>query len=154
MQPAQRITSAEAQVLEMFNRLDLIDLTAEQLAPLEALMAPAWSDTWRDLATSHYVTLLSDPFFAGFAPDDLARRAVALTMGIAQDLGGTQPYIPVGADMMNNARTRRVIELLGCGRSYKDVAGACGITASRVRNIERAWRREQMALRQGVLPLD
>lgn len=52
MQPAQRITSAEAQVLEMFNRLDLVDLTAEQLAPLEALMAPAWSETWRDLATS------------------------------------------------------------------------------------------------------
>ena len=37
---------------------------------------------------------------------------------------------------------------------YKEVADATGITSSRVRNIERAWRQEQMASRQGTLPLD
>lgn len=141
-------------MLEMFDRLDLTELTAEQLAPLEALMTPAWSDTWRDLATSHYITLLSAPDADAATPASLAKLAVALTMGLAQDLGGTQPYIPVGADIMSSARTRRVIEMLAAGLPYKDVADACGITASRVRNIERAWRREQMALRQGSLALD
>lgn len=141
-------------MFDMFDRLDLAELTAEQLAPLEALMAPAWSDTWRDLATSHYITLLSAPDADAATPASLATLAVALTMGLAQDLGGTQPYIPVGADMMSSARTRRVIELLSSGLPYKDVADACGITASRVRNIERAWRREQMALRQGELQLE
>ena len=141
-------------MVEMFERIDLSQLTQEQLAPLEALMPPGWPVTWRDLATSHYLTLLSAPESETTDTAAIARLAVALTMGLAQDLGGTQPYIPVGADMMSSARTRRVIEMLAAGLPYKDVADACGITASRVRNIERAWRREQMALRQGSLALD
>lgn len=137
----------------IFPRLDLSDLTADQLQPLEGMMTPTWPDTWRDLATSHYVTLLSAPGSDQVPSQALAGLAVALTMGIAQDLGGTQPYIPVGADVMSSARTRRVIELLAQRKSYKEVADATGITASRVRNIERAWRQEQIARRQGVLDL-
>ena len=54
---------------------------------------------------------------------------------------------------MTSARTQRVIELLRKGKSYRDVATVIGITASRVRNIERAWRHEQMSLAQGKLDL-
>ena len=139
---------------EMFDRLDLTELTQEQLAPLEALMPPGWPDVWRSFATSFYITLLSAPGSGTVPPTSLASLAVALTLGIAQDEGGTQPYIPVGADVMSSARARRVVELLERGQSYKQVADETGITASRVRNIERAWRREQMALRQGTLLLD
>ena len=139
---------------EMFDRLDLTELTQEQLAPLEALMPPGWPDVWRSFATSFYITLLSAPGSGTVPPTSLASLAVALTLGIAQDEGGTQPYIPVGADVMSSARARRVVELLERGQSYKQVADETGITASRVRNIERAWRREQIALRQGTLPLE
>ena len=139
---------------EMFDRLDLTELTQEQLAPLEALMPPGWPDVWRSFATSFYITLLSAPGSDTVPATSLASLAVALTLGIAQDEGGTQPYIPVGADVMSSARARRVVELLERGQSYKQVADETGITASRVRNIERAWRREQIALRQGTLPLD
>ena len=141
-------------MVEMFDRLDLTELTQEQLAPLEALMKPEWSDTWRDLATSHYITLVSAPGAGAVELAALARLAVALTLGIAQDLGGTQPYIPIGTDVMSSARARRVIEMLGLRCSYKEVADATGITVSRVRNIQRAWRDEQFALRQGALPLE
>ncbi len=140
--------------MQMFERKDITELTTAQVAPLEALMTPAWSDTWRELATSQYLTLLSAPGSGAVAVESLAQLAVALTMGLAQDLGGTQPYIPVGADVMSSTRTRRVIELLNQGVPYKEVADATGITTSRVRNIERAWRQEQMAARQSVLPLD
>ncbi len=139
-------------MVEMFERIDLSQLTQEQLAPLEALMPPGWPVTWRDLATSHFITLLSAPD-AGEA-EALARLAVALTLGIAQDLGGSQPYIPVGADVMSSARARRVIELLGQRLSYKQVADATGLTESRVRQIESEWRKQQMLLRQGQLQLD
>ena len=139
---------------DMFDRLDLTELTQEQLAPLEALIPPGWPDVWRSFATSFYITLLSAPGSGTVPPTSLASLAVALTLGIAQDEGGTQPYIPVGADVMSSARARRVVELLERGQSYKQVADETGITASRVRNIERAWRREQTALRQGTLPLD
>lgn len=140
--------------MQLFDRLDITDLSRDQIAPLEALMAPEWSDTWRELATSHYITLISAPGAGAVPVNSLAHLAVALTMGLAQDLGGTQPYIPVGADVMSSTRTRRVIELLQSGMHYKEVADATGITSSRVRNIERAWRQEQMAARQGTLPLD
>ena len=140
--------------MQLFDRLDITDLSRDQIAPLEALMAPEWSDTWRELATSHYITLISAPGAGAVAVEALAQLAVALTMGLAQDLGGTQPYSPVGADVMSSTRTRRVIELLQSGMHYKEVADATGITSSRVRNIERAWRQEQMAARQGTLPLD
>lgn len=141
-------------MVDMFDRMDLTELTQEQLAPLEALMPPGWPDVWRSFATSFYITLLSAPGSGTVPPTSLASLAVALTLGIAQDEGGTQPYIPVGADVMSSARARRVVELLERGQSYKQVADETGITASRVRNIERAWRREQIALRQGTLPLD
>jgi hypothetical protein len=139
---------------EMFERIDLSQLTQEQLAPLEALMPPGWPDTWRELATSLYVTLISAPGAEAVELSSLANLAIALTLGIAQDLGGSQPYIPVGADVMSSARARRVMELLGQRLSYKQVADATGLTESRVRQIESGWRKQQMLLRQGQLQLD
>lgn len=139
--------------MQLFERMDVCQLTTEQIAPLEALFTESWSDTWRELATSCYVTLLSAPGAEAVAQTHLAQLAVAMTMGIAQDLGGTQPYIAVGAEVMNSARAQRVIELLRQRKSYRDVAAIMGITASRVRNIERAWRLEQMSLAQGKLDL-
>lgn len=141
-------------IAEMFERLDLADLTADKIAPLEGLMPNAWPDTWRDLATSHYLTLVSAPGSQAVEPLALARLAVALTLGIAQDLGGSQPYIPVGAMLAASAKARRAIELLDQRASYKQVADATGLTESRVRQIEAEWRRQQMAARQGQLPLD
>lgn len=140
--------------MKSFERLDITQLKVEQIEPLESLFTPSWSETWRDLATSQYLTLLSAPGSSAVAQTQLAALAVALTVGIAQDLGGTQPYIPVGAEVMTSARTQKVIELLRKGKSYKDVAAGTGITASRVRNIERAWRQEQMVLNQRSLDLE
>lgn len=137
----------------MFERLDLSELSVEQIAPLEALFESSWSDTWRELATSHYITLLSAPGSDAVTLPKLAKLAVELTMGVAQDLGGTQPYIPAGAAVVTSARTRRVIDLLRRGSSYRDVATAVGVTADRVRKIERAWRSEQMSLSQRPLDL-
>lgn len=141
-------------MFEMFERIDLSQLTQEQLAPLEALMPPGWPVTWRELATSLYVTLISAPGAEAVELSSLANLAIALTLGIAQDLGGSQPYIPVGADVMSSARARRVIELLGQRLSYKQVADATGLTESRVRQIESEWRKQQFLLRQGQLQLD
>lgn len=141
-------------MVDMFDRMDLVDMTPAQILPLESLLPPGWPDTWRDLATSHYITLVSAPGADSVELSSLARLAVALTLGIAQDLGGTQPYIPVGAEVMSSARARRVIDLLKQGLGYRQAADATGLTESRVRQIESEWRKQQMALRQGQLPLD
>lgn len=141
-------------MFEMFERADLAALSAQQIAPLEALLPSEWPDIWRELATSQYVTLISAPGAEAVAVQQLAQLALALTMGIAQDLGGTQPYIPVGAAMASGAKARAVIQLLDQSRSYKSVAAEMGLTESRVRQIESAWRREQFASRQARLDLD
>ena len=138
----------------MFDRLDLAALSSAQIAPLEALMGADWPDTWRDLATSHFVTLVSAPGAGTVEPVALAQLAVALTLGIAQDLGGSQPYIPVGAMLAASAKARRAMELLGQRASYRQVADATGLTESPVRQIEAEWRRQQIAARQGSLQLD
>lgn len=135
-------------------RPDLSELTAEELAPLERLFGPLTPETWRDFARSLYVTLRT--LLAGRNGDAaFAALAMELTRGLAADLGGTQPYIPAGAQMLISARVRRVIDLLNQGKSYAEVAQLCGkISERRVRNIEAAWLREQRAARQGTLNLD
>ncbi len=138
----------------MFDRLDLAALSSAQIAPLDALMGAEWPDTWRDLATSHFVTLVSAPGAQAVDNVALARLAVALTLGIAQDLGGSQPYIPVGAMLAASAKARRAMELLDQRASYRQVADATGLTESRVRQIEAEYRRQQAAARQGQLQLD
>lgn len=139
---------------DLFDRLDPAELTVAQLAPLESLIPQGWPDVWRELATSHYITLVSAPGSETVQPEQLARLAVALSLGIAADLGGTQPYIPVGTLLAASSKARRVIELLEQGASYRDVSAATGLTESRVRRIQSDWRRTRWLSRQGTLQLD
>lgn len=140
-------------MFEMFDRPDLEETTQQQLAPLTALLPTDWPPTWCDLATSHFVTLLAAPGSHRADPVALAQLAMALALGIAQDIGGTQPYIPVGALAAAGARARRAIELLGARCSYQEAARATGLTENRVRKIEAEWRKQQIAQRQGRLDL-
>lgn len=133
-------------------RPDLSDLTAEDIAPLERMFDEETPDIWRDLAQSFYLTLRT--VLSGVDNQQLATLSMALTKGIASDLGGQQPYINAGSQLMASARARRVIELCSKGLSYAEVARQCGnITENRVRQIEREWVRQQRAARQGVLDL-
>lgn len=141
-------------MFEMFERLELAELGAARLEPLERLMPAAWPETWREFATSHYITLISAPGAENASPEALAQLAMALTLGVAQDFGGAQPYIPVGAMLAASARARRAIEMRQHGASYKQAAEATGLTESRIRKIEAEWHREQIAQRQGRLNLD
>lgn len=131
-------------------RPELSDLTPEQIGPLEALMAGAFPDTWRDFARSHYLTLLT--LHAARDPADLAAEAIELTRGIAQDLGGSQPYIPVGHFFAADAKAMRVVNGF-TGDNHRELAGRENITESRVRQILAAWRSEQFERRQGTLAL-
>lgn len=139
---------------DLFDRLDPTELTVEQLAPLESLIPQDWPDVWREIATSHFITLVSAPGSETVQPVQLARLAVALALGIATDLGGTQPYIPVGALFAASSKARRVIELLQQGATYREVCADTGLTVSRVRRIQSDWRRTCWRERQGTLQLD
>ena len=139
---------------DLFDRLDPTELTMAQLAPLQALIPEDWPEVWSELATSHYITLVSAPGSETVRPEQLANLAVALALGIAADLGGTQPYIPVGALLAASSKAQRVVELLDQRMSYREVSAATGLTESRVRRIQSDWRRERWKSRQGTLQLD
>ena len=141
-------------MIDMFDRIDAADLTTAQIEPLDALLPPDFPETWRDLATSLYTTLLSAPGAGAVDRTQLAQLAIAQTMGIAQDMGGTQPYIPVGATLASSAKWRRVIDLVQQGLGYREVARITELTVVRIRQIEGEWRAQQIALRQGKLNLD
>ncbi|HBT67485.1 MAG TPA: hypothetical protein DEB63_03630, partial [Agrobacterium sp.] len=81
--------------------------------------------------------------------------AVALTLGIAQDMGGSQPYINQGSEMQRSSQALRVIELLDHTRQdYPRVAQMVGLSERHVRRIEARWLRAERARRQLGLPLD
>ena len=132
-------------------RPDLAELSAEQIAPIEVRMA-GWPDSWRDIARSIYVTLISraEPM----APLHAAAQAVELMMGIAADLGGSQPYINQGAEMQRSGMVARVVELLGRHRQdYARVAQLVNMSERHVRRIEARWLRAERARLQQTLEL-
>ncbi len=133
-------------------RPELAELSAEQIAPIEARTA-GWPDSWRDIARSLYVTLVSR--VQPLAPTDAAAQAVELMLGVAADLGGSQPYINQGADIQRSSMAVRVINLLAQHRQdYDRVAQLVGMSVRHVRRIETRWLRAERARRQGTLPLE
>ena len=126
--------------MDQTQRLNIRELKAEQIQPLEGSMPQGWPDTWRELALSVYVTLLSQPAWAGFKPEVLAMQVAA---GIGQDMGGTQPYIPVGYRPSADERRLMALQMLAAGDGYRKIASALGLTESRVRKIESEDRRDR-----------
>lgn len=134
------------------DRLDLAQLSGDEIAPLERCFSDEWTDPWRDLARSLYITLLSaaDPVDQGDL-GALAQQARQLTMGIVEDLGGTQMYIAAGRSLLASARSQRIVALLQQGTGYDRIAASMGVTERYVRRIHAQWRAQQRELRQTQL---
>jgi hypothetical protein len=130
-------------------RPDLAELSAEQIAPIEARTG-GWPESWRDFARSFYVTLISrgQPLASAAA----ASLAVELTLGVAADMPGAQPYINIGSDLQRSALTERVVDLLRRHRQdYDRVGQLVGMSPRHVRRIEARWLRAERAKRQTAL---
>ena len=131
------------------DRPDLAELSNEQIAPIEARTA-GWPDSWRDIARSLFVTLATRA--DALAPVAAAELAVELMLGLAADLGGSQPYINQGADIQRSGMAARVIALLAQQRQdYDRVAQLVGMSVRHVRRIEARWLRAERARRQRSL---
>lgn len=144
-------TTAEADVdLLLAERPELVELTAEQIAPIER-RTTGWPESWRDIARSLYITLVT---VDGLATGEACALAARLMIGVAADMGGMQPYINMGDELVRSGRVARVIDMLrGRPGDYEYVARAAALTARHVRRIEAAWLRQERARRQRDLPL-
>jgi len=131
------------------DRPDLSELSAEQIAPIEARMTD-WPESWRDIARSLYITLVSRR--DALAADMAADMAVELMMGVVADMPGAQPYINCGSDLWRSRRVVRILDLLGKHRQdYDRVGQLVGLTPRHIRRIESAWLRAERARRQREL---
>lgn len=131
-----------------------LDVTPEETAMLEArIVGAGWPESWREIARSLYVTLLTGD--QAMAPEPAVALAIELTLGIAAHMGGTQPYINQGIDIQRSTMATRVIELLQQHRQdYSHVAQLVGLSERHVRRMESRWLMAERARRQGTLPLD
>lgn len=101
------------------------------------------SAVWLEFAASFATTLAQTTMPA----PEAAAVVEHLVQGAVQDLGGTQPYIPIGAAQGSLDRRAQVLELLAQGLSYKQVANASGMTTTGVRKIESSERKERRRLK-------
>lgn len=136
-----------------FQRPDLCDVTAQQLQPMEARFTHEWPETWRDFARSLFVTLISLPEGQRLPAAQAADLAEQQMLGIAQDMGGSQPYISVGSAIMRSSVARKIVQMLGSGLDYREVAQAVGLSDRHVRRIEAEWRNAEFSRRQARLDL-
>jgi hypothetical protein len=123
---------------EPITRMKLTDVPLEKMGELEAMVGPWFPEVWRLLADSLFITLLSH---ASWREMSEAELCVLLTLGIGEDLGGAQYYIPSGRAKVDVCeRNQLVLGLLREGKSYREVAIEIGISDSQVRKLERKHR--------------
>lgn len=126
-------TKREPSVMPGRPRIGLAAISSSDIAPLEKVLPGACPDVWREFAQSIYLTLLRHQERTQSA-DELARMTWALVQGIAQDLGGTQPYIPSGHFYSSAARAAAVRREFN-GNNHRRLAAAHGVSESRIRQI-------------------
>ncbi|MBS0401100.1 MAG: hypothetical protein JSS18_01245 [Proteobacteria bacterium] len=141
MQPVQRITAAEAQVLE-------------------ATLPQGLTEPMREVALCLFEALaLQDGRAGSKHPNDdwrsalqrLAQQVLAQLAHMAATLGGGAIYLAKGIAVHLSARDREMCAQFR-GNNYAQLARAYGLTEMRVRQIVDAYQREAFLRRQHVLP--
>ena len=125
------------------------------LRPLEALFAPTYPHTLRDLATSLFMELLDRN--AGLVPHParagrLAELALALVNRLSRDFGGNGLYIHKAVTHHLTQRNWEMFALFDNQRwTYKTLGHKYGLSEVQVRNIIQACLEEELEKRQGKL---
>lgn len=125
--------------------------TAKDLAPVHAVLDPAYPEFLREVTEINFVTLLAEE---PTPPDEarklrLAQIALALVERLSDVIGGGAPYWPKAVRFHLTPRNRAMCaEFRG---DYKRLARKHKLTEQQVRNIVDAWQREQFERRQSPL---
>ena len=141
MQPAQRITAAEAQVLEAHLPQGLTDQMREVALCLFEALALQDGRAGSKHPCNEWLAALTL----------LARQALAQLQHLAAHMGGSAVYLAKGVAVHLTARDREMCARFR-GNNYFALAREYGLTEMRVRQIVGAWQQEQFLRRQGQLP--
>lgn len=131
--------------------LDLV--TAETIAPLEALFPEKLHSTLREMAIECFIVLIDDEeVLAAIGARRLAELVMAQIDRVSLQIGGAQFYLPRGIGMRLSARDMEI------GRRYNGsnkhlLAREYKLSEMRIDQIYKAYRAAEFARRQGSLNL-
>lgn len=137
-------------------------VSTEELAPLHALLDPAYPENLRTIAEWLFLQLVEDADLLGQAyPDispalrllNLATVALRQAERLCVEEGGTAIYLTKGISYRATLRDREMYGLFN-GRNYDELAKKYNLTMTRVRQIINAMILLERASRQGRLDLE
>lgn len=128
------------------------------LAPLHALLDPAYPENLRMVAEILFVQLVEDEEISELPISDARLTALALmalrqTERLSAEIGGMNFYLNKGVRYRASLRDRKMFECFN-GRNYDELARAYHLTPMRVRQIIGAMMADEIARRQGKLDLE
>lgn len=122
--------------------------TVDELAPLAALLDPAYPENWARIAERLYLSLRDR--LPGEATAH-AHLALELAEGLRAELGGSQFYLAKGQGYELSLRDRQILARF-TGHNHRALAQAFGVTERHVYSIVERRGREEFERRQGRLP--
>lgn len=131
-------------------------VVAADLAPLAAVLDPAYPERLREMAECLYLQLLEEDNLLVVEEDGTERRhqlalvALRQTDRLSQDLGGGNFYMHKATSYRLTQRDREMCQRFN-GRNYSALAREYELSEMRVRQIVDAWQKEEFARRQGGL---
>lgn len=128
----------------------LLQTRLSELLPLEQVLDAEYPAVWRDIATCLYLQVRTWPDVS----DDkhAAERALQLAEGLRREIGGSQPYLSKGDDYEMTARDREILAKFN-GHNHDALAREHDVTPRHIYRLLRRRIREEVARRQGQLPL-
>lgn len=132
----------------MAERRTLEQVSAAELAPLEAVLHPSYPERLREMATVIYLALQDHG--QDLPAHDLA---LALTEAVSLGLGGGSFYMHKGFVHRRRLDIRdREIARSFNGRNHHLLAKKHNLSDMRIRQIVDAWQEEQYLAKQDELP--
>lgn len=125
------------------------------LAPLHALLDPAYPENLRMVAEWLFVQLVEDETELPISADRLsalALLALRQTERLSAEIGGMNFYLNKGVRYRATLRDREMFERFN-GRNYDELSRIYGLTPMRVRQIIGAMMIDEVSRRQGRLDL-
>ena len=120
---------------------------------MAAVVGPEYPEIWLTIAECVLIAL--DAFPATVELDNATRVELALFIANTQraELGGSQPYLPVGMDYENAEKYGKLYQRF-TGRNLAALAHETDVTPRRLHEIFKILRRQEFSARQGGFDFD
>lgn len=123
------------------------DARLEDLLPLQQALGPDYPEIWQTIAECQFLALSAHPATRGLDAATRVDLAILIVDTLRGELGGQQPYLPMGTDPRVDQKYRDLYAR-STGRNMTDLAAHAGCSVRHLYRVFDAIRREEIARRQ------